>query len=76
MMSSEDSAEEEDGEEVLTVKPLAWRAQIVNKMMADLDLICKKDKSPQSRRQLKARKIGETSTRPPPQWAPTWSVMQ
>ena len=59
-MSSEESAEE-DGEEILTVKPLTWRAEIVNKMMADLDIICKKDKSPQSRRQLKTRKTGEAS---------------
>ena len=73
MMSSEESAEE-DGEEILTVKPLTWRAEIVNKMMADLDIICKKDKSPQSRRQLKTRKTGEASIRPSPNWAPAWSV--
>ena len=73
MMSSEDSVEEED-EEILKVKPLTWRSEIVNRMMADLDVISKKDKSPQARRQQKTRKIGEASTRPPPQWAPTWTV--
>ena len=66
MISSKDSVEE-DGEEILTVKQLTWRAEIVNRMMADLDVICKKDKSTQSSRQLKIRKIGEASTRSPPQ---------
>ena len=64
MMSSEDSADED--EQFLKVKVLPWRGELVNKMFADLDIISKKEKSPQARRQLKGRKLGETSTRPAP----------
>ena len=43
MMSSEDSIEE-DNEEMLKVKTLPWRAEIVNKIFGDLDVIKKKIK--------------------------------
>ena len=46
---------------MLKVKPLPWRTKIVNRMFADLDAISKKNKSPQAKRQQKARKIGEAS---------------
>ena len=71
MMSSEDSIEKSN-EEMLKVKPLPWRAKIANTMFADA--ISKKNKSPQALRQQKARKIGEASTRPPPAWAPSWTL--
>ena len=61
MISNEDSAEDE---EILT---LTWRSEIVNWMMADLDIISKKDTSPQARKQQKTRKIGKGSTQPLPQ---------
>ena len=56
MMSSEDSAKE-DGEEILIVKLLTWQAEIVNKMMADLQkgqkpAIKKAAKSTKNRRNL------------------------
>ena len=73
MMSNEDSIEE-NNEEMLKVKSLPWRAEIVNKMFGDLDAISKKNKSPQAKRQQKARKMGEGSTRPPPAWAPSWAL--
>ena len=73
MMSSEDSCEE-DHEEVLKVKILPWRGEIVNRMFTDLDFICKKEKSPQGIRQQKPRKLGETSIRPAPLWAPEWAL--
>ena len=73
MMSSEESSKEND-EEVLKIRPLTWRAEIVNKMFTELDLMLKKEKSPQARRQQKPRRIGEVSTRQPPLWAPAWSL--
>ena len=73
MISSEESLEEND-EEVLKIRPLTWRAEIVNKMFAELDVMSQKEKSPQARRQQKPRRIGEISTRQPPSWAPAWSI--
>ena len=72
-MSSEESFEEND-EEVLKIHPLTWRAEIVNKMFTELNLMSKKEKSPQARRQQKPRRIGEESTRQPLSWAPAWSL--
>ena len=71
MMSSKDSLEEND-EEVLKIWPFPWRAGIVNKMFAELDLMPTKEKSPQATRQQKTRKIGELFTRQPPSLAPGW----
>ena len=43
-MSSEEN-DEEDDKEILKVKVLPWRAEIVNKMITDLDTISKKEES-------------------------------
>ena len=45
MMSSKDRGEEGE-EQFLKVKVLPWRAELVNKMFTNLDMISKKDKSP------------------------------
>lgn len=73
MISSEDSGTD-DGEEVLVVRPLPWRSARVSHMFQEVDRQNLKDKSPQSRRQMKRRVLGENSDRPQctselPQWA-------
>ena len=73
MMSSEDSIEEDD-KEMLVIKQLPWRGELVNKMFNELDMTAKKEKSPQGLRQQKQRKLGGTSSRPVPSWAPEWAL--
>ena len=73
MVSSEESGTD-DGEEVLIVRPIPWRSARVHHMFRELDRQSLTDKSPQSRRQMKRRVLGENSTRPQcnrelPQWA-------
>ena len=62
MMSSEDSEIDEE-EEVLMVHPLPWRASKVDAMFKRLDDGIKENKSPQSRRQMKKRCVGQDSAR-------------
>ena len=62
MMSSEDS----EIEEVLMVHPLPWRASKVDTMFKRLDDTIKENKSPQSRRQMKKRCVGQDSVRSAP----------
>ena len=66
MMSSEESGNDEDDEEILKVLPLPWRARKVTKMFQQLDLESSKYKTPQSRRQRKRRVLGESSERARP----------
>ena len=49
MMPSEDRTKEDD-EVVWKIKPLPWRAEIVNRMLTDLDTISQQQNSPQARR--------------------------
>ena len=74
VMSSEDSGMEED-EEILVVRPLPWRSTRVDEMFDELDKKILSGKSPRSRRQMKRRKVGNSSKRPRctcdsiPKWA-------
>ena len=73
VMSSEESGTE-DGQEVLFVRPLPWRALSVKNVFDEIDRQNLAAKSPQSRRQTKRRVTGESSSRPRttlelPQWA-------
>ena len=74
IMSSEDSTED-DGDEVLMVRPLPWRSSRVEEMFQEIDKMNLEGKTPQSRRQMKRRVLGEMSRRPRscntdlPQWA-------
>ena len=63
MVSSEESGTD-DGEEVLTVRPLPWRSARVRHMFRELDRQSLTDKSPKSRRQMKRRVLRENSARP------------
>ena len=72
-MSSEES--EVDGDEdVLSVHNLPWRKAAVKKMFDTLDAEIAKTKTPQSRRQLKRRIDGSSSTRSQPSSAPKWAT--
>ena len=65
LMSSEESAMEED-EEVIIVHPLPWRSARLNTVMRGIDDAVYKVKSPQARRQMKRHVIGASSARPKP----------
>ena len=54
LMSSEESGNEGD-EDVIHVKPLPWRSEVVNKMMTKLDEKINQGRSAQAKRQLKQR---------------------
>ena len=60
MMSSEESVSEED---VLKVKKPSWRKPIVDDMFKKLDSVSQAIKSPQARRQMKRRVLGEAFNR-------------
>ena len=68
-MSSEDSGDDD----TLVVRPLLWRSDLVNTFFDNLDKQNMEEKSPQARRQLKARFTGVPSSRsacaPLPRWA-------
>ena len=61
LMSSEES--DFDGEDILSVHPLSWRASRVDAMFKKLDDHSKECKSPQALHQTKKRCVGTTSTR-------------
>ena len=65
VMSSAESGED-DGEEVIIVRPLPWLLAEVTAFKQQLDEEIKKEKSPQARRQMKRRVIGSPSARPTP----------
>ena len=75
MMSSEESVSDE-GEEVLKVKKLSWRKPIVEDMLKKLDSTLYSSKSPQARRQMKRRVLGEVSNREIVEDAPKWAITQ
>lgn len=71
MMSSEES-----DEEVLKVHSLPWRAVTVGRMFHALDREAAKQRTPQSRRQMKERVVGVESSRPASDTACTWAVIK
>ena len=62
-MSSEESDVDENGDEVLQIRPLPWRSSEVNRMFSKIDTYIMAGKSPASRRQLKKKSQGEDSSR-------------
>ena len=60
LVSSEESGTD-DGEEVLIIRPIPWRSARVCHMFRELDRQSLTNKSPQSRRQMKRRVLGENS---------------
>lgn len=74
-MSSEESGEDD----VMIVKPLQWRAEKVARFFHQLDEKSNANKTPQAKRQRKARVISdETSDRPQPATDafPAWSFAE
>jgi hypothetical protein len=77
-MSSEESADDEDGEDIIIVKPLCWRADKVTRFFHQLDAKSVANKTPQARRQRKSRVISSySSDRPQPESDkfPAWSIV-
>ena len=72
MISSEES--DEDDQEVLNVKPLPWRGEVVMSFFKRLDEKNDTDKSQQAKRQTKKRKQGSESSRPKPDNLPSWAL--
>ena len=62
-MSSEESDVDENGDEVLQIRPLLWRSSEVNHMFSKIDTYIMAGKSPASRRHLKKKSQGEDSSR-------------
>ena len=71
LMSSDESVMEQ-GEEVITTRPLPWLAAPVTSFKKKLDETIMMKKSAQSRRQRKGRVTGAPSARPPPEGFPSW----
>lgn len=72
------SSEESGGEDIIVVKPLRWRAEKVTNFFHHLDDKITTSKSPQARRQRKARIISTAeSDRPQPakDEFPAWSLI-
>ena len=67
MMSSEESAIEDEGE-ILFVHPLSWRSAKVDMFFCYFGPDRQEDKSPQALRQMKKLVIGSQSTREIPCW--------
>ena len=76
-MSSEDSGEDQ-GSEVLIVRPIPWRSTYCATMFEKIDKFTTNLKSPMSRRQAKKKLIGSQSTRPLTEAtmreAPEWAI--
>ena len=73
-MSSEESGNEGE-EQVIHVKPLPWRSEVVNKMMKKLDENIYQGRSAQAKRQLKQRVPSLTDSsraKPQDESKPTW----
>ena len=60
------SSEESESEDVIEVHPLPWRSDRVTTFFHALDEKAREKKSPQARRQMKARREGSSSSRPKP----------
>lgn len=74
LMSSEDS--DIDTPDTVTVRPLTWRSEYVNRMFQQIDKYSAVRKSPQARRQTKGRVIGSSSSRSQPSDVPSWAVVK
>ena len=73
-MSSEESSGESDD---VFVKPLPWRAEIVNKFFTELDAKVMEKKTSQASRQRKPRKLSvSASIRSIPHGVPKWAIKQ
>ena len=66
VMTTELMSSEESEDDSIVVRPLPWRSKYVTNMFEKIDGYCSRKKSSQAKRQMKARKIGETSSRPKP----------
>lgn len=60
-MSSEES--DSNDEEAIVVRPLPWRSNRVTTFLHSLDDKGREEKSPQARRQMKTRRMGNSSSR-------------
>jgi len=67
LMSSEESGEDDNREEVIYTKPLPWRSKKFNEFVARLDIQTASEMASLAKRQKKKRLEGEDSTRPRPQ---------
>ena len=68
-MSSEESQDDD-----LLVHSLPWRSKLVDSMFQKIDEKIALNRSSRSKRQKKARKTGQPSSRPCPSNAPEWAV--
>ena len=75
MMSSEESDMDEE-KEVLKVHSLPWRAVSVSRMFTHWTKKLPNKRTPQSRRQMKERVMGEESDRPGPEITCSWALMK
>ena len=66
MMSSDESGVESGDEHVFINHPLPWRSSKVEKFFTNLDEAAYQGKSPQAKRQMKKRCMGEISSREKP----------
>ena len=64
-MSSDESGIDDD-KEVIISHPLPWLSPAVQQFKKKLDDASFKDKSPQARRMIKERMVGNSSIRPKP----------
>lgn len=72
LMSSEESSTESDD---VFVKPIPWRAEIVNKFFVELDAKVVEKKTSQASRQRKPRKMSVSpSSRSVPRGVPKWAI--
>jgi len=69
MMSSEESGPDDS----IIVHPLPWRSQHVDNMFEKVDRYNDGKRSPQARRQMKRRILGDLSSREAPQ-LPKWAT--
>ena len=72
--SDESGIDNEESEEVIITKPLPWRSTKLDEFFRRLDDESHQKKSPQARRQMKPRRLGVQSSRPPPdrEGLPDW----
>lgn len=78
-ISSEESANDEEGDDIIIIKPLLWRADKVSRFFHQLDEKSLANKTPQARRQRKCRVISsDPSDRPQPEANkfPAWSLTE
>ena len=58
------SSEESGQDNTIIVHPLCWRPAYVHKMFEKIDAYVETKKSPQAKRQMKKRVVGDLSDRP------------